>query len=169
MLLLPRLPILSRVMLSRTQKSLSLCPSFFSFSFSLSFSLSQSFPRLLLQAERPASKRVLHVRSAALLTYRLPPISYTRNIANRNGRASERARARTSALATKRNCICIRGKLSRCSRVYVCKEPRSSLVGLMPDFSRPFADARSSSSSKSGSLSRRGVARDSRGRAFLAG
>lgn len=66
----------------------------------------------------------------ALLTYRLPPISYTRNIANRNGRwrrplARSRVRSCARAFAAGRNCICIRGGLSRST----CKGPRSSLAG----------------------------------------
>jgi len=72
--------------------------------------LSASFP----WAKRPASGETRSYPSRALLTYRLPPISHTRNIANRT-RECER----------ERNCICIRGGLSRSAY----KESRSSLVG----------------------------------------
>lgn len=93
MLLLPRLPILSRDVISHAEveASLILTVSFF---FSLSLSLSLGPLRLFLRAERPAFEEkdpLTRLRPAALLTYRLPPISHTRNIANRNGRASKTA------------------------------------------------------------------------------
>lgn len=50
--------------------------------------LAASFPR----AKRPGETR--SYASGILLTYRLHPISHARNIANRNGRASARVRAR---------------------------------------------------------------------------
>lgn len=85
------------------------------------YSFSHSFGplRLFLRAERPASKRraLTRLRPAALLTYRLPPISHTRNIANRNGRASESAH----------ECVCDEiafayGEEANCPVPRVCSE-----------------------------------------------
>lgn len=96
MLPLPRLLIDSLEMLSRSQKDSSRS--------TLSLSLSPpSLSGLGIfspgRKGRPASRGIRVRLSEALLTYRLPSISYSRNIADHNGRA--------------RNCICIRGELSR--------------------------------------------------------
>ncbi|KYQ56207.1 hypothetical protein ALC60_04821, partial [Trachymyrmex zeteki] len=56
---------------------------------------------LPLSIGRKGRPRGTHGR--ALLTYRLPPISHTRNIANRNGRASARKAASLSRRGVARN------------------------------------------------------------------
>ena len=95
------------------------------------------FPYLSTQAKREEGpRRIGRYSSRALLTYRLPLISYTRNIANRKGRASG-----AYTIASQRNCICIRGRLSRST----CKGPRSSLVAA----SRPLSPSPRNEWSKS--------------------
>lgn len=90
-----------------------------------SYILRQRFP--LTRDERNVVSNGHGYGSGPLLTYRLLPISYTRNIANRK-RLAHRGTRSARVLSSRRrdgaqNCICIRGRLSRST----CKRPRSSL------------------------------------------
>lgn len=95
MLLLPRLPILERCYLSLAKEALRLP---FHRPLGAALPSPSSHPSLTLPRERRGrSTRALLFEAS--LTYRLPSISYIRNITNRNGRARGRPRTRARARA----------------------------------------------------------------------
>lgn len=108
MLLLPRLPILSRCYLARRGTPLVL-------PFPPPLGPRHLFPR----AERAtglAREGYVSVREA-LLTYRLPPISYTRNIADHNGRARAKLHLHTGRIVPFR-------RVKDLARPWRCPAPR---------------------------------------------